>query len=191
MNSSTGTVTKKSKNFLLTEGAICIALSTVLSLISIIKMPLGGSVTLLSMMPVCVYSLRHGIKYGLFAAFVYSLLQLFLDLGAVMSWGITPLALVGCFLFDYILAFTSLGLAGIFGNRSVKNQIFGVIFAIILRFFMHIISGTLIFACWMPEEWNSPLLYSVCYNGAYMLPELITTSIAAPFIVKALSKIKK
>ncbi|MCI6330549.1 MAG: energy-coupled thiamine transporter ThiT, partial [Lachnospiraceae bacterium] len=63
------------KTQLLVEGAVVIALATVLSFIRIIKMPWGGSVTLLSMLPIVIYSIKNGVKNGLLVAFVYSLVQ--------------------------------------------------------------------------------------------------------------------
>ena len=60
----------------LVEGAVMVALASALSLVKIIEMPWGGSVTLLSMLPIVVYSIRYGIKKGIFASFVYSLFQL-------------------------------------------------------------------------------------------------------------------
>ena len=102
-------VTQKSrvytKTHLLVEAAIMVALSTALSLVKIWELPLGGSVTLLSMLPICMLSLRHGLKWGLGGAFVYAVGQLALGLSEVLSWGLTPTALVGTFFLDYINCF--------------------------------------------------------------------------------------
>ena len=80
---------KNSKTLTLVEGAVMVALATVLSFIRVYKLPWGGSITLLSMLPIAVFSIKHGVAKGLGAAFVFSLIQfiqgitdgLVLDLG--------------------------------------------------------------------------------------------------------------
>lgn len=174
----------------LVECAILVALSTVLSLIPIgIKLPLGGSLTLLSMLPICLISIRHGLKWGFGSAFLYSLIQFFIDLGPALGWGLTPWRWVGMILFDYIIAFTVLGIAGIFAKKGTAGVVGGVALACALRFVSHVISGAIVFDIWCPEGW-SPFPYSICYNGAFMLPELIFTCIGAFIVYKALKSRK-
>lgn len=167
----------------LVESAVMICLSAVLSMISVLKMPLGGSVTLLSMLPICIISIKYGVKHGLFTAFVYSLLQLLIDIGSLMSWGLTVYTWIGSIFFDYIIAYTVIGLAGVFGKDNILKTLSGVALALALRFVSHFISGTIFFAALAPDEWN-PVLYSICYNGAYMLPELIFTLAGSAIIFK-------
>lgn len=174
---------KNTKVQKLTLSAVMIALSTVLSLVTIFHMPLGGSVTLFSMLPVCLLSIMYGCRWGFLCAFVYSLTQLALGIGEVAGWGLTPAALIGCILFDYLLAFTALGFAGIFRKRGVPGYIAGIALAVFLRLVSHFISGTIFFASWAPEEWN-PVLYSLAYNGAYMLPEFAFTVLGAILLLK-------
>lgn len=164
------------------ECAMMVALATVLSMIKLYEAPLGGSVTLLSMLPVSVLSIRLGLKWGLTGGFLHAVIQMFLDLGRVISWGLTPAALIGCIVFDYLLAFTVIGLAGAFRNHGRFGMVFGIAMALFLRFCSHLVSGTVIFDVWMPEGWGNPFIYSVAYNGAYMLPELIFT-VAAVLIL--------
>ncbi len=168
----------------ITVSAIMLALATVLSEIPIIQMPLGGSVTLLSMIPIVLISCCYGIGWGFGTAFVYSLVQLYLaiSVGGLFTWGLTTPALVSAIIIDYILAFTVLGIAGIFAKRGALGILFGVILAVALRFVCHFISGAVIFDIWC--EWSSPWLYSLCYNGLYMLPELVITSIGAFLLLK-------
>ncbi len=106
-----------SRTHILTESAIMVALATVLSMLKIWEAPYGGSVTILSMAPIIVLSMRRGIKVGLFAGFAHSLIQLLLGLGTV-AYVPTPMGIVVCILTDYILPFTLLGLGGLF--RDVK-----------------------------------------------------------------------
>lgn len=162
--------------------AIMIALATVLSLVKIYQLPLGGSITLLSMVPIVYLSVSYGLGWGFFSAFVYSLIQFFLDLAAISSWGLTPAIFVGCIMFDYILAFTALGISGIFRTKGVKGVFFGVCIALALRFVSHFLSGVILFRSY--EVFNSPFLYSICYNGSFMLPEMIFTAIGTSLLFK-------
>ena len=167
----------------LTLSAVMIALSAVLSLVTIFHMPLGGSVTLFSMLPVCLLSIMFGCRWGFLCAFAYSLTQLALGIGEVAGWGLTPAALTGCILFDYLLAFTALGFSGIFRKHGVPGYIAGIALAVFLRLVSHFISGTIFFASWAPEEWN-PVRYSLTYNSAYMLPEFAFTVLGTIFLLK-------
>lgn len=166
----------------LVTAAIMIALATVLSMIKVIQMPMGGSITLLSMLPICIVSIKYGVKFGLATSFAYSLIQLALDFSAALSWGLSKKALVTCFLVDYILAFSALGLAGAFRKKRYAGVCAGVAVAVILRFICHVISGGVIFDIWC--EWDNAWLYSIAYNGAFMLPEMILTMVASCMLLK-------
>ena len=167
----------------LTMSAVMTALSAALSMVKIFEMPLGGSVTLLSMLPVCMLSIMYGCKWGLFCSFMYSLTQLALGIGSVLSWGFTPQALAGSIVFDYLAAFTVLGLAGMFRRHGVPGYIGGISLALLLRVVSHVISGVIFFASWAPEGWN-PFVYSIAYNGAYMVPEIVFTFAGAVLLLR-------
>lgn len=173
------------------ECAIMVALATVLSLIKLYKLPLGGSITLLSMLPICIFSIRWGLGWGMIGGFLYAALQLFLDLAEVLTWGLTPAALIGCILFDYLIAFSVVGLAGAFRKKGAFGAIGGIALALFLRLCSHLVSGTLIFGAWMPEGFGNPFIYSVAYNGSFMLPELVLTAVAAFFLMKVPAVLKK
>ncbi len=174
----------------LAASGIMIALATVLSMVTIVKMPLGGSLTPVSMLPICMIAILYGTGWGIGTAFAYALVQLAIDFASAMTWGLTATSLVVCFLFDYILAFTALGLAGLFRKKGTPGIIGGVILALCVRYLCHIISGGTVFAVWMPEEWSNPWIYSAAYNGAFMLPELVLTTVAA-FALTKVPAIKK
>lgn len=178
------------KTKLLVEGAAMVALATVLSYIRIIKMPWGGSVTLLSMLPIVIFSIKNGVKNGLIVSFVFSLIQFGQGvLDGLFGWGLTPVSLVACIVIDYLLAFTVLGLAGIFKEKGTSGWILGTVLAIVLRLFCHFLSGVLIWGSfgelWGGFSTESTVLYSLCYNGAYMVPEIIFTTIGAVVLLKA------
>ena len=177
------------KTQLLVEGAVVIALATVLSFIRIIKMPWGGSVTLLSMLPIVIYSIKNGVKNGLLVAFVYSLVQFGQGvIDGLFGWGLTPGSLIACILIDYIIAFTVLGLAGLFREKGLSGWIIGTVLAIVLRLFMHFLSGVVIWKSfgelWGGFATENTVLYSLLYNGAYMVPEIIFTVIGAVVLFK-------
>lgn len=176
------------KTKILVEGAVMIALATILSFIQVYKLPQGGSITLLSMLPIVLFSIRRGTKAGFAVAFGFSLIQ-FLQgiMDGLFGWGLTPVTLVGCILLDYIGPFTALGIAGIFGNKKLAGCLGGITLAIVLRFLFHYFSGAIIWES-IGEMWGidfiSPWLYSLAYNGSYMLPELIFTLIGAFALLK-------
>lgn len=176
--------------FKLSLSSIFIALATALSMIKIYELPLGGSVTLLSMLPIIMLSAMLGLKWGLGSAFVYSLIQLILGiaLDGVLGWGLTPLSLVGTILLDYIVPFTLLGFGGIFAKKGTLGLMLSTALVIVLRFLCHFTSGAIIFDIWC--SWDNAWLYSLCYNGSYMLPELVITLIGAAFTFNA-PQIKK
>lgn len=176
--------------------AIFVALATGLSFIKIWEMPLGGSITLLSMLPIAMISIMLGLKWGIGSAFVYSLIQLMFGISEVLSWGLTPVMLVGTMLLDYILPFTVLGVAGAFVKKGYVGICAGVVLALGLRFLSHFLSGVIIFR--NLEQFklfgtlfaNRPYLYSFCYNGFYMIPEIIITTIAAVLLFR-MSSVRK
>ena len=168
--------------------AIFIALGTVLSMFKLIEMPLGGGVTIMSMVPIAMMVIMLGTKWGLLATFVYSLIQLALSFVEVMGWGLTPASIIATFLIDYILAYTVLGFAGIFRRRGTFGIVLGVALAVFLRFVCHFITGGVIFDIWC--EWDNAWWYSFCYNGAYMLPELVITAVLSALVFKT-PQIKK
>ena len=176
--------------------AIFVALATGLSFIKIWEMPLGGSITLLSMLPITMISIMLGLKWGIGSAFVYSLIQLMFGISEVLSWGLTPVMLVGTMLLDYILPFTVLGVAGAFVKKGYAGICAGVVLALGLRFLSHFLSGAIIFKKLEQFELfgtlfaNRPYLYSFCYNGFYMIPEIIITTIAAVLLFR-MSSVKK
>jgi len=178
----------------LVECAIMVALATVLSLIKVFKMPWGGSVTLLSMLPICFASVRHGVKWGFGTAFVYSCIQLVLGItmDGLLGWGLTGGMLVACILLDYIIAFTVLGVSGIFAGKGTAGVIGGTALAIALRLLSHVLSGVYVFKSigllWDAIQIDNPWLYSLGYNGAFMLPELILTLAGAAIVYKAMKK---
>lgn len=172
----------------LTESAVMVALAFVLSFVKVWEMPFGGSVTLLSMLPIMIVSFRHGLKWGLGAGFVYSWTQILT--GGVFGWGLTPTVLIGSLLLDYIIGFSVLGLAGIFRNKGKTGLIVGAVGVCVLRFISSFISGVVLWAnvdefVAFGQSWiGHPFFYSLCYNGQYMLPETVITAVAVVVLLR-------
>ncbi len=175
-----------SKTRVLVECALMLALATVLSKIEIPLWLQGGSITLVSMLPILLVSFRHGVGWGLLTAFAHSLIQLMLGFQNVL-YCTTLAAQIGCVLLDYVLAYTGLGLAVLFG-RPFANRTLGVAAGsaavIALRFICSFLSGILRWGGYAPE--GTPVwLYSLTYNGGYMLPELVITVAAIVLLQKS------
>ena len=178
----------------LVESAVMIAIGTVLSMFPFsAPWAFGGGVTICSMLPLVIIAHRYGTKWGLFTAFVYSVLQLILGVSNVQfAAGYGFVLAVGVLLLDYILAFTVIGLSACF-NGVIKNHlvsiVVGVVFTFALRFVCHFLSGWIIWGVITPNEMGlvAPL-YSLIYNGGYMLPETIITALVAVLTYKPLKR---
>ena len=174
---------KKSKVYALCEGAIMVALATALSYVKLMELPQGGSVCI-GMLPLFIYFFRWDWKHSFLAAFAYGLLQLIFD--GAYAWGWQSMLL------DYLVAFTPLGLAGLFKGK--KWGIFvGTIVGCFFRFVVHYISGVTIYKILAPTEFmkwtfTSPSAYSIVYNGSYMLPNTIIALVLAAMLYKPLKK---
>ena len=172
----------------LCECAIMLALSVVLSYIKFFKLPFDGSITLFSMLPVSLIAIKYGWRWGLGTAFCFSWFQILQ--GGVFGLGLTPGMLIGSLLLDYILAYTVLGLAGVFRKKGYRGWLGGITMVCVLRFVVHFLAGIILWANFEQFEafgqiiQNNPVLYSICYNGVYMLPETMLTVIVAAILLK-------
>jgi len=172
--------TQSSENLrALVESALLVAIGFVLSFITIIRMPQGGSVTPLSMLPLLIIGLRHGLKWGLCGGLVYAGLQMLQGLWAPPSG--TAAAWISMLMLDYVVAFTVLGLSGLFRDRRY-GALIAVPVCLGLRFLSHFISGVVIWGNYLDaDSW----IFSLVYNGAYMGPEIIFTFIGSAILLKA------
>lgn len=174
----------------LCEGAVLVALSLALSYI---KIPIGlafggfgGSVDLV-MIPLIVFALRAGWGWGLGAGLVFGTLKFFLAGGVAVNWQ--------SMLLDYSLAYMFVGFAGLVRGTRFELPL-GALIGGAARFVIHFISGITIYAEYMPEEFmdmtmTSPWVYSLLYNGTYMLPNTVLAVVLCALLKKPLQKIKK
>ena len=151
----------------LSISAMAIALATVTSIIKLWKMPMGGSVTLFSMLFIVLIGYWYGTGAGLTTALAYGILQLVLDPYIISL----PQMLI-----DYIFAFGALGLSGL-ASKSKNGLLKGYIIGVLGRYAFAFLSGWIFFATYMPEFFNSAALYSLAYNGAYLGVEAAITII--------------
>ena len=170
----------------LTESAVMLAMATVLSLVRIVQMPYGGSVTAVSMLPLMLIAYRYGVAWGLFTGLVGAVLQMLLDLNT-LSWATSAWAAVAIILLDYVLAFTATGLAGLFRGKMSQPAALGcgAALACLVRFVCHIVSGCTVWAG-LSIPTKDAFWYSVVYNAVYMIPETVMTAAAAVLIGRLL-----
>ncbi len=161
--------------------AMSIALGTVLSNIKLFDFPFGGSVTLLSMLVICLPGYLFGLGAGLMTGVAYGILQLLID-----PYVLYPVQLI----VDYLLAFGALGLSGLFTNAKY-GLIKGYIAGVIGRYVFAVISGWIFFGEYAWDGW-APLPYSLAYNACYIFAEAAITLIllAIPAVRKGLARIK-
>lgn len=200
----------------MTVSAVMLAFATVLALICelipFLNLPFGGGFTVASMLPIVIISYMYGLKWGFFTSFTYSVIQILISLikgSTVMAlfipssdeyMGSIGIALA-IIIIDYLVAYTVLGIGGIFRNK-INNKILalvmGVVVALSLRYLCHIVSGYIFYGAW--AEWfftqdgfyavgekilgifsgkGLALIYSIFYNGLFMIPEIIITAIVA------------
>lgn len=162
--------------------AMAMALAMVTSMIKLIDMPMGGSVTLCSMLFICLIGYLFGLRTGLMAAVAYGVLQLVTNPYIISI----PQMLV-----DYIFAFGALGLSGIFANRK-RGLLWGYLTGVLGRYFFSFLSGMIFFGSYASSYHMSAPVYSLVYNGAYLGVEALITVIVLllPPVSKGLLKVK-
>lgn len=162
--------------------AAAVALGTVLSNIKLFHFPTGGSITLLSMLVICLPGCWFGLGAGLMSGVAYGILQLLID-----PYVLFPAQLI----VDYLLAFGALGLSGLFVNAK-NGVIKGYLAAVAGRYLFAVLSGWLFFGAYAWEGWN-PLAYSLVYNAIYIFTEAAITIILLllPPVKKTLHQLKQ
>ena len=201
----------------LVTSAMLLAIATVLSVIQPFQLPFGGGITLASMMPLVLISYMYGVRHGLFCGCIYGFLQMAIGSKTVAAFFLpgdsqmTLLAAVSVCLLDYVIAYTVLGFGGLFKGKiknSTVSVCLGSIAALTMRYFVHVVSGAIFFGSW--AEWfftqdgfyaigeaivssfsggSLALIYSLFYNGLYMIPEIVITAAVTPAVYKSCEKL--
>ncbi len=170
----------------LTECAIFAALSLVLSYL---KIPIGisfggfgGSIDLV-MIPLIIAAYRWGLGWGLGTGLVFGTLKFFFAGGSAVNWQ--------SMLLDYSVAYMFVGFAGLLMRREGKLWLAALI-GCVGRFVIHFISGITIYAMYMEDIFGLPMtntwVYSLLYNGSYMLPNTILAVVLCLILEKPLRK---
>ena len=167
----------------LCEGALLVALAQVLSYLKLFELPQGGSITV-GMFPIFFYCVRWGFARGMLASSAYAALQLIFDGAYAWGWH----SMIG----DYLLAFAVLGIAGLFWK--MKGGFFiGATVGSFTRFLVHWVVGATIWAAYMPESFfgmtmTSPWLYSLLYNGSFMLIDWLLVLVIGALLQKPMKQ---
>ena len=170
---------------MLCEGALCIAMSVVLSYVKLDVGPSGGSINA-TMIPLVLFAIRWGWGWGVGAGLVFGTLKYFLGEGFVISWV--------SILFDYSVAYAFVGFAGVLKGKA-NTAWLAALLGCAARFVVHYLSGVTVYAEWMPEEFlgmtmTTPFFYSFLYNLFYMLPSTVITLVGV-FALSMVAPIRK
>lgn len=189
---------------------IMTAMSVVLSFIKIFELPYGGAITLFSMVPIAFAGYAYGAKWGLACGTVWGVIECLLGASGTLAY-LTDnmLNFMICLLFDYLVAFAVVGLSGVFKNKIKNSKVsfaLGAGFAVFLRFVCHFVTGFIIWREYAVDtlsvnEFGLKIIntfsgeglaavYSLVYNGSYMLPELVLSVVGALILasIKPLQK---
>lgn len=202
-----------SKTKRLTTTGVLIALGAILAIVKVFELPYGGSITLAGMVPIIVLGYKYGMKWGLFSGFVYSIVEAILGATTTQAFaGLSGWQVVLMAFIDYIVAFTVLGLSGMFKGKIKSDTAaitLGGTVVVLLRLAAHFLSGWILwgsYAEWfftdvMNGKFGQGILanfsgqglaavYSLVYNASYMLPNLAVTVVAllAIMAIKPLRK---
>lgn len=165
----------------LTTSALMVALAMILDQIKLFQMPQGGCVTLFGMLPIILLGYMLGTKYGVLGGFCVGILNLIFG-----GYVIHPIQLF----VDYIAAFSVMGLSGLV--RDKKNGLTkGYILGVMLRYICFVISGTVFFGDYAPDNFNA-FTWSVWYNLTFVAVEAIMTLIVIniPSVKKLFERLK-
>ncbi len=168
------------------EGAVCIALAYALSFFKFKIWPDGGSIDIV-MVPLLVYAWRRGAGWGVIAGLIFGTIKCFFAGGFAWGWQ--------SILLDYVVAYGAVGLGGLVRNLKWGLPI-GAVVGSVCRFVIHYISGVTIYKILEPTEFagstfSNPSLYSIVYNGSYMLANMILAVVLCALLQKPLEKLKK
>jgi thiamine transporter len=176
---------------MLVEVAIFVGIGLVLDKISFSLWAQGGSVSFV-MVPILLIAVRWGLSAGVITGLLIGVLQMLLG-AYIFHWAQA--------LLDYVVAFSVVGLAGIFRKQIVQavNEmnkkriilyiVYGIIIGGLLRYAAHSIAGVVFFKEYAGDQ--NVWLYTLIYNGSYMIPAIILTAIAGSLVFTAAPKLLK
>ncbi len=167
----------------LVEGALMLALATILSAFRLVDLPYGGSVTLASMLPLVLLAYRHGALWGFGCATLFGVLQQLLGLNN-LSYFTSPASIIAIILLDYLVAFGVMGCGGLFRRTRLSQPAalcLGATVGCMLRYLCHVVSGATVWAG-LSIPTGAALWYSLVYNATYMIPETLVLVLTAYYV---------
>ena len=168
----------------LVEAAMLIAVAQLLSYLVLYRFPQGGSIDA-AMLPIILFSIRHGAGWGTMAGLIFGVLQYIGGNGIAIDWT----SMVA----DYLIAYALLG----FGAGLVKGQrhavYTGTLLGALLRFLAHYAVGAVVWGKYMPETFfgmtmTTPWFYSLLYNAPYMLGSTVIVLILAALLERRMGR---
>lgn len=183
----------------ISTGGVCLALAFVLSQLKLFEMPMGGTVTPASTLPIIVYGVAFGPVWGFVIAFIFSLLQL------IGGWLVTPFQVI----LDYTIGYTALGFAGFAALKAdsrnkisdalgrfratsvIKILVFSAI-AYIVRWLGSVASGVIFYSEYAADAgYDSALVYSMVYNGSFLMADLAILAVVLVILYMVIPSSKK
>jgi len=186
----------KQRTTILVQGALCIALALVLgSDFAKIRIGAQGGSLNFAMVPLLIFAIyRGGLGWGVGVGLVYGTLKLIVGGNSAVNWQSV--------LLDYLLAYGAVGLSGIFhgklgknGKTDVRGYLFGTLVGCVARFIIHFISGVTIYAMYAETTYigvntPGPFIYSLVYNGFYMVFNTVAAVVLVPILGMALNRVR-
>lgn len=186
---------KTANIFALCESALLIALAVVLSLLKFPPFRIdlwanGGSIDFV-MVPLIIIGWRRGVRWAVPAGIAFGFIKCLI--GEALGWGVLSVV------FDYVLAYALVGLSGLFKNKGIVGLAMGASVASLGRFLCHFTSGITIWKIALGESYelfgmtfdsSNAVLYSLLYNGSYMLGELVYCLVVLMLLYKPLSRMR-
>ncbi|MCR4615602.1 MAG: energy-coupled thiamine transporter ThiT [Clostridiales bacterium] len=199
------------KNLRLAVGGVMVAAAIILSMIKVYELPYGGSITLCSMLPVMLIGYMYGIRFGMLCGLVDGVIQAIMGTATQAFAGQKWWGVLLILLLDYIVAFSVLGLGGLF-SKKIKNPRLsfasGIVVAGLARLAAHFVSGVILFGQWAEwyftqdgfpkfggtilanfSGWKLSAIYSAIYNLSYMLPEIIISAVVGVILISVLNNV--
>lgn len=177
-------ISRKSSTRRIVFAAVGIALAFVTSLITVFKMPFGGNVTLLSMLFIVLIANWYGTRAGIISGLIFGILQFVLE-----PVFLSPLQVC----FDYLMAYSALGLAGLFSSRK-HGLVVGYIVGISARALFSSLAGYFYWMDYMPDNFPRSIafMYPIIYNYGFIYAEGIVTLIVIciPAVSNGIARMK-
>ncbi len=161
--------------------AIIIALTLVLASI-MIPLPTGAMITAGSWIPLMVLAIVVDYRLAFIAGWICGGLAMIM----IPAW--QPVHWAQIFVEQFV-CFSCLGYAGIFGSEKKNKVLIGIIIALVIKFFGHVISGVIFFSQNAWDGWSA-WGYSLAYHVSSKIPEgIVSTAIVLVLPIENLKKL--